>query len=199
MKILFALSMALMLHANPITIMDEPSGFYQNSSKKMLPLYERITCKDEEVINQIPADAICIIALERRSDGKALIEYKGQRGWIDVKDDPEFITLMRDDELQIPMLTLCSQVGPYLFEIKSIHEGQSINVYELPSSTSTVIRTLPDHESCLINLGCEWPWCRIDFGEDTGWVLSINLTDRIQNVDGYCYPREKRFFLIDAP
>jgi SH3-like domain-containing protein len=198
MKTLLLLTLTLWLHANPTTLMDVPSGFYKNASGVMLPIYENVTCKDEEVINQLPLDAQCIIALERYKNGKARIEYKGQQGWIDVNKNPDSIVLMLYEEMQIPMAFACSQVGPYFFEIKSTQEGKPVKVYEKPSTKSKVISALSDHESCLINLGCEWPWCRIDFGEDTGWVLSINLTDRIQSVDGYCYPREKKA-LIKVP
>ncbi len=186
----------LLLHvtllANPVTLLDKASGFYQNSSNKMIPLYENSTCKDEEVINYIPIDAVCIIALKRNKDSKVFIEYKGQRGWVNMSENVDDITLIENP--MIPMGQLCSQVGSYYFEIKSIYEKHSVNIYEKPSSKSKIIAKLPDHESCLINLGCDWPWCRIDFGLDVGYVLSINLTDRIQNVDGYCYPRHLKMY-----
>ena len=184
---LFIITLYVSLIANPVTLLNKESGFYQNSSNKMIPIYENTTCKDEEVINYIPIDAVCIIALERHKNGKAFIEYKGQRGWVDMKKNPDDITMIQDTK--IPLGSLCSQVGSYYFEIKSIYEEHPTNVYKKPSIKSKIIAKLPDHESCLINLGCDWPWCRIDFGIDVGYVLSINLTDRIQNVDGYCYPR----------
>ena len=189
MRILSLLTLALMLGANPITLLDEQSGFYKNNTKKMLALYE--TNSTQNVINQIPLDAICIIALERHKNGKMRIDYKGQQGWVDVSKNPDAITLMSYEEMQIPMVYACSQVGSYFFEVQSIQEGKPIKVYKKPSTKSKVITTLPDHESCLINLGCEWPWCHVDYGDGSGWVLSINLSDKIQNVDGYCIPRKK--------
>jgi len=185
--LLISLLLHVSLFSNPSTLLDKESGFYQNSSNKMIPMYEYSTCKDEDVINYIPLDAVCIIALKRYKDGRAFIEYKGQRGWVDVRNNPESITLI--ENTNIPLGSLCSQVGAYYFEIKSVYEEHSVNIYKKPSTKSKIIAKLPDHESCLINLGCDWPWCRIDFGLDVGYVLSINLTDRIQNVDGYCYPR----------
>jgi len=198
MRTFLLLSMALWLHANPTTLMDEPSGFYKNVSDLMLPMYENRTCRDEEVINQIPTNAICIIALERHKNGKARIEYKGQQGWVDVSKNPDAIILMSDEELELPMAFACSQVGPYFFEVKSIYKRKAVKVYEKPSTKSKVITTLPDHKSCLINLGCQWPWCRVDFGKRSGWVLSINLSNRVEHVDGYCYPREQKA-LISVP
>jgi len=197
MRYLITLAMALWLQANPITLMDGPSGFYENNTRKMIPIYENITCKDEEVINQIPAFAICIIALERHKNGKARIEYKGQQGWVDVRQNPDDIMLMSDEELEFPMAFACSQVGAYFFEIKSVNKEKPVRVYEKPSTKSKVIASLHDHKSCLINLGCEWPWCRIDFGKGEGWALSINLTDQLGNINGYCYPRETRALTIE--
>lgn len=199
MRYLLLLGIAFFLYANPTTLMDEETGFYKNDSGKMLPFYENITCKDEEVINQIPIDAQCIIALERYKNGKALLEYKGQKGWVNAKKNPDAIILMRLDEVHIPMSLACSQVGNYFFEVKSVTKGRALKVYEKPSSKSKVVHYLVDTQSCLINLGCEWPWCRIDFGDGIGWVLSRNLTDRIQHVDGYCYPRERNSLLFLEP
>ncbi len=179
------------LIANPTTLVDEQSGFYKNSSGQMLALYETRECKDEERLDFLPIDAICIIAIERHKDGKALVEYKGQRGWVDVHSRPDDITMMHYEEMQLPLTSSCSQVGPYFFEVKSIRPGKAVKVYNAASTKAKVIQTLEDHESCLINLGCEWPWCRIDYGGQTGWVRSIELTDKIEHVDGYCYPREK--------
>ena len=190
MYYIFVLLIWIGLEANPTTLIDEDSGFYKSNSKTMIPMYENITCKDEEVINYIPLNAICIIALERHKNAKALIEYKGQRGWVDVSKNPDDILMMSYEEMQAPTLSMCTQVGAYLFEVKSIKEGRDVKVYEKPSTSSKVLTTLRDHESCLINLGCEWPWCRVDLGENTGWILSINLTDRIESVDGYCNARE---------
>jgi len=186
---------SLVLEANPTTLLDEESGFYKNSSNLMIPMYENRTCKSEEIINHIPVDAICIIAFKRYKDATALIEYKGQEGWVDVSANPDDIILMHYEEMQIPTISMCTQVGPYLFEVKSIYEGKDVKVYEKPSTKSKVITTLADHESCLINLGCDWPWCRVDYGEDNGWILSINLTDQIQHVDGYCSSRERNFLI----
>ncbi len=132
-------------------------------------MHENRTCKSQEIINQIPINAICIIALKRYEDGTSLIEYKGQRGWVNVASNPDSIILMHYEEMQIPTISMCTQVGPYLFEVKSIYEGKSVKVYEEPSTKSKVITTLADHESCLINLGCEWPWCRIDYGDGIGY------------------------------
>lgn len=190
MRYLLLLSISLFLYANPTTLMDEQSGFYKNDSGKMVPFYKQSSCK--EVINYIPIDAQCIIALKRYRSGKALLEYKGQEGWIDAKKNRDAITLMHFEELQLPMSSVCSQVGNYFFEVKSVTKGKRLKVYKKPSSKSQVIHSLADGESCLINLGCEWPWCRIDFGDGIGWVLSRNLTDKILHVDGYCYPRERR-------
>ncbi len=179
------------LVADPTTLLDEESSFYKNSSGLMLPIYETRGCKDKGLLDHLPIDAMCIIAIERHKDGKALLEYKGRRGWVDVHSRPENITMMRYEEMQIPFTSSCSQVGPYFFEVKSITPGKAVNVYATASTNAEVIQTLEDHESCLINLGCEWPWCRIDLGGQTGWVLSIELTDKIEHVDGYCYPRER--------
>jgi len=195
MKLLVLFFITLALIANPTTLLDEESGFYKNNSKFMIPLYENRTCKSEEIINHIPVDAICIITLKRYKDASALIEYKGQRGWVDVSENLDDIILMHYEEMQIPTISMCTQVGPYLFEVKSIYEGKDVKVYEKPSTKSKVLMALPDHESCLINLGCKWPWCHIGIGKNGGWILSINLTDQIENVDGYCTAREINYLL----
>lgn len=192
MKTLITLcTFALLLGANPSTLLDAQSGFYKNNSKQMIALYKTSSMK--EVINQIPLDAVCIIALKRYKNGKAYLEYKGQRAWIDVSENPDDIILMHYEEMQIPTTLACSQVGSYFFEVQSIEEGKGVKLYEKASTASKVVTTLSDHESCLVNLGCEWPWCRVDTGEYIGWVLSINLTDTLKHVDGYCYAREIKF------
>ena len=193
MKKLTTLSIAIMLGANPTTLLDEQSGFYKNASKVMIPLYETSIYK--EVINQIPLNAICIISLKRYKNGKAYIEYMGQKGWVDMSKTPDDIVLMQNEEMQLPTLFACSQVGSYLFEVKSIQEKKAVKVYTKPSTKSKLKTTLPDHESCLINLGCQWPWCHVDYGDGEGWILSINLTDEITHVDGYCSAREVNFLL----
>ncbi len=193
MKKILTLSITIMLGANPTTLLDEESGFYKNNSKVMIPFYETSSCK--EVINQIPVNAICIISLKRYKSGKAYIEYKGQKGWVDMSKNPDNITLMHYEEMQLPTLLACSQVGSYLFEVKSIQEGKSVNIYTHASTKSKIKTTLQDHESCLINLGCQWPWCRVDYGDGEGWILSINLTDEIKHVDGYCAAREINYLL----
>jgi SH3-like domain-containing protein len=190
MRSFLIFSIAIMLNANPLTLLDKESGFYKNNTNKMLALYE--SKNTQNIINQIPIDAICIIALERHKNGKALVEYKGQQGWVDVSKNPNNIVLMSHEEMQIPMTSLCSQVGSYFFEVKSIQKAKPVKVYEKPSTKSKVTTTLPDQKSCLINLGCQWPWCHVDYGNGSGWVLSTNLSDRIQNVDGYCLPRERK-------
>lgn len=194
MKILFLLvTMLIHLDANPRTLLDAGSGFYKNNSKVMIPLYETSLCK--EIINQIPLDAVCIISLKRYKNAKAYIEYMGQRGWVDMSENPDNISLMSYEEMQLPTVGACSQVGSYFFEIQSIQEGKGVKLYEQTSTKSKVITTIPDHESCLVNLGCEWPWCRVDTGEYIGWILSINLTDQITHVDGYCRAREINYII----
>ncbi len=198
MKKIAILCVSLALGANPTTLLDEESGFYKNASKEMIALYGTQECALQEIINYIPLNAICIISLERHKNGKARIEYMGQKGWVDVSKNPDDIILMSYEETQVPTISLCTQVGSYLFEVKSIQEGKAVKVYEEASTKSKLKTTLPDHESCLINLGCEWPWCRVDYGDGEGWILSVNLTDEIQNVDGYCYPRERNFLINEA-
>jgi len=193
MKKIVTLCTAILLGANPTNLFDEGSGFYKSVSKLMIPLYETSQCK--EIINQIPLNAVCIIAHERHKNAKAYIEYQGQKGWVNLSRNPDDIVLMHYDEMQLPTLSMCSQVGSYLFEVKSIQEGKEVKVYEKASTKSKIKTTLPDHESCLINLGCQWPWCRVDYGDGEGWILSINLSDEITHVDGYCNAREINFLL----
>ncbi len=196
MKLFFFFFFSLSIFANPTTLLDEESGFYKNNTTSMLPMYESKSCTGE-IVNYIPVDAICIIAIKRYKNGKVLLEYMGRQGWVDVNENnQDNIVLMKFDELQAPTLSVCSQVGPTLFEVKSIMEGRAVKVYAKPSSKSKVIYKLDDHESCLINLGCHEGWCRVDTGDGViGWVISINLNDQIEHVDGYCASREINFLI----
>jgi|GEM_PF-5818829 len=189
-SLFFIFSISLTLQANPLTLLDEESGFYKNNTNNSIPLYK--SNKTQNIINHIPLDAICIIALKRYKNGKALVEYKGQEAWVDVSNNPDMIVLMSHHELQLPLVSSCSQVGPYFFEVKNTTIGKPVKVYEKPSKDSKIITTLPDKQSCLINLGCEWPWCRVDYRDGRGWVEVTLLSDQIQNVDGYCNPRERK-------
>jgi len=195
MKKIVAFLISLTLGANPTTLLDEESGFYKNASKEMIALYGTQECATQEIINYIPLNAICIISLERHKSGKAYIEYMGQKGWVDVSKNPDDIVLMSHEETQVPTISLCTQVGSYLLEVKSIQEGKDVKVYTKASTKSKIQTILQDHDSCLINLGCQWPWCRVDYGDGEGWILSINLTDEIKHVDGYCAAREINYLL----
>ncbi|MDE1465299.1 SH3 domain-containing protein [Spartinivicinus poritis] len=81
-------------------------------------------------------------------------------------------------------------------KVKGVESNDVLNIRASASAKAEIIGIIPAEEQCIVNLGCENSWCRVDYKDNKGWVASKYIQAQNCRLVSTSQERQQSFLTI---